>query len=222
MSRLVLSMILTVGLAACAAAPGASTAGSSQTTPTTDPSGDPSTEPTDEVTPESSVGPADLVLTEADVPDGFTLAAEEEITIASEVEDYGAEAGPARETALTDRGFVAGARSIFNQDSAAIVSEAWVFDNAGGARAEFDEFADIYVGACPDEIDTGGTIGDVTATWVCLPPPGALLPRQAAAVIFVQDGVLIVVKWVNEGAEQPSNQQLVADLARILEGRIPS
>lgn len=220
MSRLVLSMILTVGLAACAAAPGASTAGSSQTTPTTDPSGDPSTEPTDEVTPESSVGPADLVLTEADVPEGFTLASEEDITIASEVEDYGAEAGPAREAALTDRGFVAGARSAFSRDSGGIVSEAWVFDNAEGARAEFDELSGLYVGACPDEIDTGGTIGDVTATWVC--PPSALPPRQAAAVIFVQDGVLIVVKWVNEGAEQPSNQQLVADLARILEGRIPS
>lgn len=219
MSRLVLSIILILGLAACTGAPGATTAGPSQdgATPTTEPSDEPTPEPT----PVPSAGPADLVLTEADVPDGFTLSSEDEITIASQVEDYGAELGPARGVALTDRGFVGGVQRVFNSDGASIVSWAWIFDNAAGARVEFDEVADVYVGACPGEIDTGGMVGDFSASWVC--PQGWLLgPRPRAAVMFVQDGVMIYVHWGAEDADQPSNQQRVVDLARSLQSRIPS
>lgn len=225
MIRLLAVSILLVGLAACGSAatePGQRSFTNSASSTPTNAVQSASIQPTVEASIEPSVQPSvaltELVAALADLPSGFAARPDEEISIASEVESYGPDRGPARAAALTERGFKGGLRRILSSGEVTIASEVWSFETAEGARAEFDELSGLYLVACP-QLTPDIAIGDASAEWVCPAGPGA--PREQSSVAVVQGSNLLYVSHRGDGAAALTAQILIAGIAQALVDRLP-
>ena len=213
MPQRILAIVFVGALAACAQSGTATVGVSSQTTAgSASASSSASASASASASTSGTADPVDLMATLEDLPAGFELGNEQAITIDSEVADYGTE-GAQRRSDLEERGFLGGYRRTFSSGTGNISSIAMTFETPDGARAEYDENAALYA-TCGTTIDTGGTIGDVSAGYSCAPPP-----RPVSYLMIVQGSTLLVVRWSSDAEPTPADLATIVALGRTLAER---